>query len=108
MAKTKKPLRSVRFDLDNKKQGDLPSVQEVDSSLQKLLGEEGEAQVKKTRLPLTTAVLPEHRAALEAIARERKCKLADVLERALQDYLQAHPVQDQKLLESLLNIYKQA
>lgn len=104
MAKQEKPLRTVHFDLDSKPLAPLPLAKEVEASLSQI--QPPKTSSSSRRLPLTTAISAKHRAELEALATERKLKLADVLEEAIALYLAQNPIKDQELLQSLIKIFE--
>ena len=113
MAKENKPLRSTSFNLSGSKPpAPLPKPEEVEASLSKLSGLEldhlGKALPSQTRrIPFTTSITPVFRARLEALANERRVKVADILHQALTAYFAEHSPQDPQLVENLLKIFEQ-
>jgi len=112
MAKDDKPLRSTRFELlGSKPNAPLPKPEEVEASLNRLSGLELDNLSKALpgqtrRIPFTTSITPVFRARLEALATERRVKVADILHQALTAYFAEHGAQDPQLVENLLKIYE--
>lgn len=60
---------------------------------------------EQRRVPLTTAVTPEIRAKLEVAAHSSDFSVADILNKALENYFDNSPVADKEMLKTFTSIF---
>lgn len=106
MAK-KKRSRTSEFSLGNTTPiGNLPSKEQINSTVAKATEQSITPVEKKKRIPFTTALTPENRALLEAASHEGRGGVADILNLAIQHYFeQVAPVKNTEMQKVFLKIY---
>lgn len=107
MAKSKRS-RTSDFSLGNdKKLGELPSKELINSVVAKATEQELEEIELKKRIPFTTALSPENRALLETASHEGRGGVADILNLAIQHYFdKIAPIKNEEMKKIFLKIYE--
>lgn len=107
MAK-KKRSRTSSFLLGNQNnKGELPTKEEIDTTILKVAAIEKATSEKAKKIPFTTALTPHHRALLETASHQSKIAIADLLKEALDFYFdEKRPTQSEEMYAIFLKIYE--
>lgn len=107
MAK-KKRSRTSSFLLGNQdKKGELPTKEEIETTISQVTSIEKTADNKAKKIPFTTALTPHNRALLETASHQSKVAIADLLNEALDFYFEEkRPVKSEEMYAIFLKIYE--
>ncbi len=109
MSKKRSKTSDFSLELNTKKGGKLPTPEEVEKTIAKATGKEKkEALISKPkRIPFTTAITPEQRAILEALALEGKESIADIVGLALEHYFsEVRTLENEEMKTVFLKIFE--